>query len=66
VTLPLEVARDDASLALVDDPDMSLKRFVVPRVAPMLELPELVEVLVSGVEMLELDGLAGVEEPELE
>jgi hypothetical protein len=34
------VARAGAALPLVVAPAMSLKRFVVPRVAPMLDVPE--------------------------
>jgi hypothetical protein len=41
-TLVLVVARAPTSLALAPEPDMSLKRLVVPRVAPILDGAELV------------------------
>ena len=73
VTLLLDVAREETSLALVEDPDISLKRLVVPRVAPMLEavvLLELVEVVELAVEeesllVVELE-LEVVEEEDVE
>ena len=39
-------ARAGAAVDFVVAPDMSLNRLVVPRVAPMLELPEVLELAV--------------------
>lgn len=59
VTLLLEVAREETSPPFVDDPDISLKRLVVPRVAPMLELG-VFDVAVGELVVLELPALGVV------
>ena len=59
------VARAGAALPLVVAPAISLNRFVVPRVAPMLEVPE--ELVPLDDDVLPADELeVSVEELELE